>query len=188
MTESATQPVTFISRFPNLRLVRIAQDVLRNEGGRKVGAIAPGSLHNERHGIEDDGSPWEVQFEGGTFQTDDPILIDFLRNHKPYDPSDDSGDRDVQAGGYGVDFFEQDAAPEEPKPTVAEQQERISRAAVRLDVAELQAVLNDEKATHDREAVVQGAEAALRAIAEGPTETGADADTQSGSPPSTSRN
>lgn len=184
---TATKPVTFTSPYPNLHLTRISEEKVRAEGGRVIGRIAPGSRLNERYGIEDDGSPWAIDFEGGVFKTDDQILIDWLRGHKPFDPSDGSGDREVESGGYGIDYHEMDAPLEEPKPTVAEQAVRIAQAQGRLDVADLTALLDEERNTHSREAVIQGAEAALQAIAEGTPEQGAGADNPgNGNPPSTS--
>ena len=183
-TATATKPVTFISRFPNLRIVRVAEDVLRNEAGRKVGAIAPGSLQNERHGIEDDGAPWEINFEGGVFVTDDPILIDFLRNHKPFNPADGSGDRDVMGAGCNIDYWEQGAPPEELRPTLAEQSAAIGRFGALGDEEGLKALLDEERATHNRESVTQGAESALAAFAELAPQQGVGADPNNGEPPS----
>jgi hypothetical protein len=162
MTETATavQPVVFASKSPNHRLVRIAKDVIRNEGGRKVAEVSPGSRHNERYGVEDDGAPWEVVFEGGLYTTEDPIIIDFLRTH-------------AQNGVY---FHEQGADDVELQPTLVEQMSRIATAAARFDVDDLQQLLNEEKDTHNREAVVQGAEAALRELADGPSQEGAGAE------------
>jgi hypothetical protein len=165
-TAVATKPVVFMSKYPDLRIVRIAQERLYSEGGRRVGDIAPGSPQNEKYGIVDDGAPWEIQFVGGVFSTADPILIDYLRNHKPFDSSDDSGDRSMQAGGYNIDFWEQGRAPDEARPTIAEQTKLIGRMGALADEPGLKKLIKDEKASHNRTAVIQGAESALEALAE----------------------
>ena len=174
MTETATeiQPVIFASKSPDLRLVRIAEDVIRNEQGRKVATVAPGSRSNERYGVEDDGAPWSVEFEGGLYTATHATVIDFLRNHPQ----------------NGVYFHEQGGASAELQPTLVEQVARIGKAAAALDVDDLQNLLEEEKETHNREAVIQSAEAALRELAEGPSQTGAGAENpDNGDSPSTSK-
>jgi hypothetical protein len=170
-TETPTETVIFASPKPDFRLVRISRDVIRNEGGRRVAEVAPGSRHNERYGIEDDGSPWDVTFSKGLLETSDPIIIEWLRSHRQ----------------NGVGFFEQNAKPTEVRPTLAEQKSRTIIAAGRADVDDLQALLAEEKATHNRAPVIEDAEAALKALAEGPSQEGADAENPgNGDPSSTS--
>ena len=90
-----------------------------------------------------------VEFEAHRFTTDDPELIEWLRSHRL----------------FNVSFWEEGAAPDEPKPTVAEQQKAIASAAVRQDVEKLADVIRVEKETHNREPVLLAAEAALEEIA-----------------------
>lgn len=182
-TATKTKPVEFLTKYSDLRLVRLAEMELHNQAGHRVGKIGPGSPHNEKYDIADDGAPWAIQFKDSYWSTEmlkEPgedevpeerkqVILDWLRSH----PS------------YGVKFYEQKGSLGEPEPTIAQQLEKISIASVRLDVQALEDVRDEEKATHNREVVVQSAEVALGTIA-GDPKLGAGATTDDGGPPSNS--
>jgi hypothetical protein len=111
--------------------------------------------------VEDDGAPWAVEFEGGAFETDNPILIEWLRGHDKFNSPDG--------------FYEQDPAPVELEPTVVTQLARIARASASQDAQDLADLLEEEEATHNRAQVMEVAADALRTLGEMAAQAEADA-------------
>lgn len=133
-TATKTETVRFITRYPNLRVV-----------------IRPG--HEEKRDVYDrvvrEGvASLDAQFEKGIFETDDPKVIEGL----------------ISNPNFERDFWMQGRAPDEPKPTLAEQVTRISSAAAEGNRSEIEAALQEERDTHNRSAVILAAEGALRAL------------------------
>jgi len=138
--------VTFMSRFPDLTLIRIAQDYQYDARGKVLGVEKP----------EPDESPWSYSFEDSILETEDDICITFIREHEL----------------FNRDIWEAGAAPDEPKPTNGEQMKAISIAAANRDVVALEELIEDEGKNHDRLPIIQAAEAAISAVEAPPTELG----------------
>lgn len=189
-TQTEREVVTFIAQSPNQIVTRIPEDHVYNERGRKTGEYNRKSelkrLQAEKaRGVEvsdeeiaEVDAPWKLEFgkDDGPHRltTDNPVIIEFLRNHENFGVQGPSG------------FWELEA---EPKPTLTEQTVRLNKASALGDVDEIEAVLALEKETHNRESIIQGAESALTALRE--LEAGASAGDithQTGAPPSTSQN
>lgn len=91
-----------------------------------------------------------IQFVDGRFETSDSEEIEFLRDHKLFNSR----------------FYEEGNAPDEPKPTVKEQLSAVARAIAASDPDAIQAVLDEERATHDRDVVTSAAQEGLVALAD----------------------
>jgi len=148
--QSKPKKVTFMSRFPNLTMIRVPADYIYDVRGNKSGKEKP------EHGE----SPFSYSFDNSIFETDDPVAIEFMRSHE----------------NFNTDVWEAGAAPDEPRPTNGEQMAAISQAAAIRDVEALDELIEDEKKTHDRLPIIQAAEAAISAIEELPTELGGGSD------------
>jgi hypothetical protein len=160
-----TESVKFFARSPNLVLVRIAEDIITDQRGKKIAnynrAAEVRRLKEENSRIVENGgtpadisyydAPWKIEFERHEFETDDPVLIDFMREH-PLLNNPISG------------FFEREKSPDELKPSVAEQQDRIDAALYEADTDELEAIIAGERETHNRDSVISRGEAALKRI------------------------
>lgn len=144
------QTHTFVSRASNLRLVSDPEAVVRNDRGQVVKNYAGSAVEfqNSRFTVDADD---KIMYRGEEVPT-----VEFLRNHPT----------------FNVDFWELGNAPDEPKPTLAEQNEAIYAAAGKRDVNAIAKIVEEEKRTHNRSQVLQVAEAALIAIA-GANEEGA---------------
>lgn len=133
----AAKPVTFFSRSPNQRLIFEPADTERNERGRVI----------KRYASKD------VQFENGMFVWDpkqhDKELLDWLREHPKLNASREGA------------FWEKGAAPDEPRPTMAEQSAAITSAAVAKNAEALEQIIERERETHKRDSVLDLAEVAL---------------------------
>lgn len=128
------KPVTFETSRPNFRVtVFPAHDALRDQNQRVITPADPGK---------------HAQFDGFTFTTDDPEIIDHLRGIEE----------------FGTSVWEEGAQPGEAKPTVAEQIRDITRAAVKGDALTIGAVIEVEKAKHNRKVVLLAAKEALQEI------------------------
>jgi hypothetical protein len=145
-TKRKPKKVTFMSRFPDLTLTRIPEDYILDARGAVIGKQKP----------EPDESPWSYSFDNSILETSDPVAIEFIREHEL----------------FNRDIWEAGAAPDEPKPTNAEQMAIISQAAATRDVEAIEALIEDEKNNHDRLPIIQAAEAALSALEGLPTELG----------------
>lgn len=88
-----------------------------------------------------------IEFREGRFETADPELIEWLRGHDRFGDSSEG-------------FVE--IEPPTPAPTVELQQ--LMAAAARLDVEAIETILAAERAGHERELVIEAAEAALEQI------------------------
>jgi hypothetical protein len=146
-TATKNKPATFIARATDFRLVVEPADVVRNHRGQIVETI-PGQA---------------VEFKQNRFvaEPDDTVTI----------PTRE-GDKEVWVAeylrglpGFNIDFWEIGNAPGELRPTFAEQNAKIIRALASRDVEAIAAVVDEEKATHKREAVFMSAEAALAGLA-----------------------
>lgn len=186
-TPTKTESVTFMARSENQVLVRRSARHVTDEYGRRelLGFeeyLQQQKDRNEKR--EDEGldplpiddTPWKVQFEKHLFTTDHPKLIAWLRQHSKLNFNGPSG------------FYEDGNAPNEPKPRMQDQMAAIIDAQGDLDVERLQDVLKVERDTHNRPVIIQAAEAAIRKLAEGPSESGADAVPSDGAEPSPSEN
>lgn len=186
--------VTFISRSPNQIITRIAEDTVHDLRGRPIEQI---NQATELRKLEEENrtrlargeepvseerlahvrAPWKIEFgtvdPPNNFRTDDAVLIDFLRNHENFNVDGPSG------------FWELGAAPDEPKPTMTEQTVALGKAQALGDIDEVEAILKLEKETHNREAIIEGAEAALETLRElaGQAAPAGDSN-QTGDPPS----
>lgn len=165
-TAAAVAPVTFISISANQVLVRRPERFVDNGMGGKVRQNFEDWLEAQRKQNHErelshleplpiDETPWKVEFENHVFDTSDPKLIEWLRGRDTFNVVGPSG------------FYEQGAAPDEPRPTLAEQAVKIARASAEADVDAINDVLRLEKDTHNRVPIIQAAEAALRSFAEG---------------------
>lgn len=144
-TATKKKAVTFISRFPDFKLNRLHPEYVYDGRGKILGTD-----------IEEDGSDPDVVFEDTVFTTDDPVLIDFVRDHEEFERN----------------IWEQGAAPDEPEPRFADQMDKIVAATAVRDVDALNEVINEEESTHNRPQIVQAAESAIERIEEVPTELG----------------
>lgn len=125
------------------------RDMKRKNEEREVAGLEP---------LPIDDSPWKVQFTNHIYETDDPRIIEFLREQKTLGTNGPSG------------FYE--APPvADPVADVAVPMKQIARAAAEADVDTLVAIRDET----DRPAVAEAAVAALEAIAEEPSESEADA-------------
>jgi hypothetical protein len=138
--------VSFMSRFPDLTMIRIPVEHIYGQRGEIRGITSP----------EPDESPWSVQFIDSYFETDDETIIEFIREHEL----------------FNTDVWEAGAAPDEPQPTYSDQMKAISVAAATRNIPELEAVIKEEKKTHNRPPILQAADAAIEAIEAVPTELG----------------
>ncbi len=138
-TATDTETVTFISRSPNLQIVIEPAYDLYNAAGFKRG------VHPAKR----------VDFSDSQFTTSDPEVIEYLRSSGDYNAATVTG------------FYELGNAPDEPKPTIREQQAKIDAALEDFDVDALEAVIEEENATHKREGVLAPARVALRVLSRG---------------------
>ena len=151
--EPKLEKVTFLSRSPNQRLVFEFGDVIRNERGRVVEQVPSRAIE-----FVDQGAHGEWVFDPDDESRDEWMrsaeLLAWLRRH----PNFNSG----QSGS----FWERGAAPDEPKPTVLEQMDKINAGTFERDRKAVEDVLANERETHDREAVIAAAESALSRLDE----------------------
>lgn len=128
------ETVTFIAKCHNLRLtLRPAYGAIRAPNGNVITPADAGE---------------HVQFESHEFKTDDPKVVEALRDYE----------------GYNLYFWEDGKAPNEPQPRTKDQLEAIIKAQAVLDADAINAVLKVERETHNRPLVIDTAEAALDAI------------------------
>lgn len=131
------EEITFYAKSPNLRLVFVPKDEVLNHRGQIVEKL-PGKAAEFGEG---ENLPHR-------FTTSDPDMIAAIRDHKDFE----------------LKFWEEGKSPDEPKPSIAEQNERIVRATATGDKEEIEQVLSEERQNHNRETVLLAGEAALRAI------------------------
>lgn len=180
-TEASVVPVTFISISPNQVLTRRPERFVDNGMGGKVRQTFEDWVEAQRvknherelshlEPLPIDETPWKVEFENHLFEAKSQTLIDWLRGRPTFNVVGPSG------------FYEQGAAPDEPRPTLAEQSVALAKATAEADVDRINEVLRLEKDTHNRVPIIQAAEAALRSFAEG---SGSDSGTATGDSSST---
>jgi hypothetical protein len=139
-TEQETVTVTFQAKVANMRIaMEPAFYAERNASGR---VTQPGF------------SGHAIQFEDGEYTTDDPDEIEFIRG-RPYFN---------QFATHNA-IWEKDAPPEEPQPTIREQTKAINKAARAGDVEKLGEIAEQEKASHNRDAVLDEIKSALAELA-----------------------
>lgn len=136
-TKRETEPVTFISRSPNLKVVIDPKYPRYNDMGRKIGM----------------NSGERAEFDRHRFTTTDPEVADYLRSRPGFNAPSHQG------------FYEDGAAPDEPKPSIKSQTDAIFAAAQNRDVEAIRAVIEHEDETHKRDQVYAAAQGALAAIA-----------------------
>ena len=147
-TATETQTSIFQAKDPNYRLVRVPMRRRYNERGEQENI--PGLTY---------------EFENGVLRTDDPDVIDWLRNHEQ----------------FNAKFWEMGNEPGREKPSVEEQVLAITDAAGRGDAERIAEIYDAESANHRREVVLKAAESALTAISAAaaltPSEEGSQAPT-----------
>jgi hypothetical protein len=96
------------------------------------------------------GNPGKlVEFEDHRLTTSDPEVIDSIRSTRL----------------FNVSIWQEGEAPNEPKPTIASQLAAITKAVAKQDADGVQAVVEEERATHKRVVVLEAAKNALEALA-----------------------
>jgi len=190
-TETVAAPqkmVTFMSRGENQVLTRKrthhVTDPLTNQ--RRVQTEDEWRAENEaanevrrredKEPIEYDRSPWKIQFEGNTYRTDDPVIIDWLRGLDLFNFNGPSG------------FWElvEPVDVNDLEPTTEVQLQDLQRALMTHDPAAAEAVLDREKQTHNRPQVLKAAASAVESLRELIADATGEAPPK-GSTPSTSR-
>lgn len=182
-TATETKTVTFIAQSPEQVLTRRPVHYVSDGLGGRMALTYEEYLEREKDAnrqremrgeepLPIDDTLWKVEFQNHMFETDDPVLIEWLRAHNLFE--------NVKG------FWEQGAAPDEEQPTLAAQMDSLNDASAAYDRSAVEAVIAEEKNTHNRTAVLQVADAALRRIDEAAAELEADAH-PSGEPPSTSK-
>lgn len=175
-TQEQGQKVRFGSKYPGLVLTRIQERTVFDGFGRPrpqsqdewIREQEAKNDDREQRGLDPlpiDRSPWKVEFDSnGMFETEDPVLLDFLRGHDNFGLDRPSG------------FQEIPRSPDELKPTPREQRKAIARASAERDIDALAEIRAQEEATHNRPEIVELAVASIEAFAERPPESGADAE------------
>lgn len=93
-----------------------------------------------------------------------------LRPDGAWDP--ETGERTMQDAatflrsrpGFNRDFFEEGAELDRPLPTEKDFSAEVTAATLQLDIPALEGLLEQERATHNREALVDQAESALEQV------------------------
>jgi len=141
-TLTKKQTHTFISRQPNYQLWIEQPLALRDDAGRKYDqtpfkAVA---FENNRYVADEE----KAEKVGMTFDQ----LVEWIQNHE----------------AMGTEVWDEGAPPSELSPTIKEQSERIFAAVAKFDPDALAKLMQEERATHDRQAVIQVATAALEQL------------------------
>lgn len=182
--ETKAKTVSFIAKSPNQVLTRKKVRYVSDGEGEKTLLDEQEWLnrqedHNEQREArgeepkEIDRTPWKVRFDHSMFKTDNPKLIEWLRNHRLFNNPKDG-------------FWELGAAPDEPRPTLDQQMTAIAEAAASGDLDVVEEVIEVENATHKRPSVLQVADAAATRLREFDSEQGSGAPSDhSGGDPST---
>jgi hypothetical protein len=132
----ATKTTVFNSFSPNQQvIVQAGRPEARDVNNRVVAQFIP---------------EIRADFSHNQLETDDSKVIDYLKNHDDFN----------SPRGWWLEG----SAPDEPKPTRTDQGKAVARAAARGDVDKLRAVLDEERATHNRPDVIASAEEALANI------------------------
>lgn len=115
---------------------------LRDESGRKYGETPLRAVEFTDHiFIADEDSAQKL---GMTYEE----LVEWLQSHAEMNTS----------------IWDEGAPPDEAEPSVKEQSRRIFAAVRNLDPDAIAALMEEERATHDRPAVLQTATAALEQL------------------------
>lgn len=134
MARSKKKAATFYSKSPNQLLwLEPARFPVDDPSGRRLDPGTEGK---------------SVEFENGTYTTEDEDTIKALREHRLFNSA----------------FYEHGNAPDEPKPTVKEQLSKVTKAASDKDAEAVREVIAKERETHNREVVLDAAEDVLEAI------------------------
>lgn len=141
-TLTTKQTRTFLSRSPNQQLWIESPHDLRDEHGRKYGQSPLRAVIFENNRYE--ATPEKAEALGMGFDE----LIDWIHNHAL----------------MNVGVWDEAAPPSELSPTIKEQSERIFAAVAKLDADAIGKLMDEERATHDRQAVLQVATAALEQL------------------------
>lgn len=162
---TAEETVSFLSRCPNQVLTRraswpafdsmgqrrvVTEDVWRAEqqaGNERL-------LREGKEPIAYDKAPWKIEFDHNRYETSDPTIIHWLRNHRWFEYNGSSGFRELGT-----------LVPEQ-EPTEAEQLREIREALIERDTTRAEIALMVEKETHNRPTVLREAAAAVESIKE----------------------
>jgi hypothetical protein len=112
--------------------------------GQRVTLKSPEVRYDERgNRIEIGGTV--AEFDNGFWETDDSELADIMRERE----------------GFNLDFFEEGNEPGALKPSEPDALAAIIEATAAQDAEKVETVLAEEKATHNRPAVIGAATTAL---------------------------
>ena len=142
MTTTLTKKQSYISKGPNQQLWIEQPRDLRDENGRKYGQTDLKAVIFEDHRYE--ATEEKAEKLGFTFDE----LIAFIEGQPT----------------MNVDIWLESAPPDEQSPTLKEQTEKIFAAVVKLDPDAIGKLMEDERATHNRQSVLQVASAALEQL------------------------
>lgn len=182
-TLERTETVRFMSRGPNQVLTRKNTRYVTNENGARV-VMTPDEwqerqrelneqrVMNGQPEVDFDQAPWKIEFDKAVFETDDPILIEFLRTHKLFGFNGPSG------------FWEVEPPLDEREPTVEEQLREVQQASLHRHLERAEVCLQVEEETHNRPLVLKAAAAAVASL-KGLDADGVPGADPNGAPPST---
>lgn len=140
-TPTKTEEVIFLSSHANLQVVMEPEDPVYDRKGRL-----------DREASE---KGHRIEFEGGVYRTSDPKEIEYLRHLT--DSRDPMYDERIQEKAKPL---------EEREPTQAAQLQAISAALVAGDREAIEKVGEVESETHQRTAVLQSVDGALKTLGE----------------------
>lgn len=126
--------VTFIAKCHNQVLTVRKANTVRNFAGEVV---------NKDPGLR-------IEFQQHLFTTEDPELIEFVRNHR----------------FFNSQITEEGNEPDRIRPSLRERIDAIMAASAGHDPDALVDIIEDERATHNRVDVIEVAEQALERMAE----------------------
>lgn len=144
---------TFLSKGAYHRIVRYSRDPVRDHSGMIVEAAKTVAYDFYPDGKLEVWSGHDIRADGPLDEDGRPTeqdAVEFLRNHHRYQREDG--------------FHEVGREPGRLLPTVEERVQAIIDAAVSLDAEAVQSVIDEEKADHNREPVIQAGERALEKL------------------------
>lgn len=149
MTTLTKKQHSFISKQPNYQLWIQQPTYLRDDQGRVYGTTDLKAVIFEGHTYTADED--KAAALGMTFDE----LVAWIQNHDT----------------INVEVWDGDKQPEELSPSIKEQSERIFAAVAKFDPDAIDKLMQEERDTHNRSAVLQVATAALEQLqSEGETE------------------
>lgn len=177
------EKIRFMSRSPNQVLTRRKTRYVTNELGERVvmtedewqerqGELNEQRVMNGQPEVDFDRAPWKIEFDKAVFETEDPVLVEYLRTHKNFNFNGPGG------------FWEVQPPIDEREPTVKEQLREVQQASLYRDLERAEVCLQVEEETHNRPVVLEAAAQAIASIKELDADGVPDADSKE-APPST---